>query len=90
MGKTESSENCKIVYSLEFSAAKTCGALCRSSAVLCLLAQILTVLVWKQSIEGYPCLAKDYYIDRQNTQLNFFEKISTGGGKKAPQITPLG
>ena len=45
MGKTKSSENCKIVYSLEFSAAKTRGALCRSSTVLCLLAQILTVVV---------------------------------------------
>ena len=27
---------------------------------------------------------KDYYIDGQNTQLIFFEKMSTGGGKKAP------
>ena len=35
-------------------------------------------------------LGKDYYIDGQNTQLIFFENISTGGGKKAPQITPRG
>ena len=27
---------------------------------------------------------KDYYIDGQNTQLIFFEKMSTGGGKRAP------
>ena len=27
-------------------------------------------------------LGKDYYIDGQNTQLIFLEKISTGGGKK--------
>ena len=33
-------------------------------------------------------LGKDYYIDGQNTELIFF--ISTGGGKKAPQITPRG
>ena len=31
-------------------------------------------------------LTKDYYIDGQNTQLIVFEKMSTGGGKKAPQI----
>jgi hypothetical protein len=35
-------------------------------------------------------LCKDYYIDGQNTPLIFFEKISTGGGKKTPQITPRG
>ena len=35
-------------------------------------------------------LSKDYYIDGQNTQLIFFEKMSTGGGKMAPQITPQG
>ena len=35
-------------------------------------------------------LAKDYYIDGQNTQLIFFEKNTTGGGKKAPQITSRG
>ena len=28
---------------------------------------------------------KDYYIDGQNTQLIFFEKMSTVGGKKAPK-----
>ena len=34
---------------------------------------------------------KDYYTDGQNTQLTFFEKKkSTGGGKKAPQITHRG
>ena len=33
---------------------------------------------------------KDYYIDKQNTQLIFFEKMTTGGGIKAPQITPRG
>jgi hypothetical protein len=32
---------------------------------------------------------KDYY-DGQNTQLIIFEKMFTGGGKKAPQITPQG
>ena len=35
-------------------------------------------------------LTKDYYIDGQNTQLIFFEKMSSGGGKKDPQITPQG
>jgi hypothetical protein len=35
-------------------------------------------------------LDKDYYIDGQNTQLFFFEKNSTGGGKKARHITPRG
>ena len=30
---------------------------------------------------------KDYYIA---TQLIYFYQISTGGGKKAPQITPWG
>ena len=56
MGKTKSSENCKIVYSLEFSAAKTRGALCRSSTVLCLLAQILTVVVCLavHTVSNYP------------------------------------
>ena len=29
-------------------------------------------------------LGKDYVIDGQNTQLIYFEKMSTGGGKKAP------
>ena len=33
-------------------------------------------------------LAKDYYIDGQNTQQIFFEKMSTWGGKQGPQITP--
>ena len=32
------------------------------------------------------CLSKDYYIDGQNTQLIFFEKYTTGGGKKAPKL----
>ena len=31
---------------------------------------------------------RDYYIDGQNTQRIFFEKMTTGGGKKAPQFTP--
>ena len=31
-------------------------------------------------------LAKDYYIDGQNTQLIFFEKNTTGGGP--PNYTP--
>ena len=36
-------------------------------------------------------LFKDYYIDGQNTKWIFFEKKNqTGGGKKPPQITPLG
>ena len=35
-------------------------------------------------------LTKDYYIDGQNTQLIFFEKMSTGGGKQGPQIIPRG
>ena len=35
-------------------------------------------------------LVKDYYIDGLNTQLSFFEKMTTRGGKKAPQITPQG
>ena len=35
-------------------------------------------------------LSKDYCIDGQNTQLIFFEKNTTGGGKKTPQITPRG
>ena len=35
-------------------------------------------------------LDKDYYIDGQNTQLIFFETITTGGGKKDHQITPRG
>ena len=33
---------------------------------------------------------KNYYIDGRNTQLISLEKMSTGGGKKAPQITPQG
>ena len=33
---------------------------------------------------------KNYHIDGQNTQLIFFEKMTTGGGKKARQITPQG
>ena len=32
-------------------------------------------------------VAKDYYVEGQNTQLIFFEKMTTGGGKKAPKIT---
>ena len=35
-------------------------------------------------------LGKDYYIDGQNTQLISLEKMSTGGGNEAPQITPKG
>ena len=35
-----------------------------------------------------PYYPKDYYIDGQNTQLIFFEKISTGGGEKAPKLHP--
>ena len=35
-------------------------------------------------------LTKDYYKDGQNTWLIFFEKISTGGGKKAPKLHPRG
>ena len=35
-------------------------------------------------------LVKDYYIDGQNTQLIFFEKMSTWGGKQGPQITSRG
>ena len=33
-------------------------------------------------------LTKNYYIDGQNTQPIFFEKITTGGGKKAPKLHP--
>ena len=35
-------------------------------------------------------LYKDYYIDGRNTHLISLEKMSTGVGKKAPQITPGG
>ena len=38
----------------------------------------------------YEGLFNDYYIDGQNTQLIFFEKNLTVGGKKANQITPRG
>ena len=38
----------------------------------------------------YDWQTKDYYIDERNTQMISFEKMSTGGGKKAPQITPRG
>ena len=33
---------------------------------------------------------KDYYIDGQNTQLIFFEKMSPGDGNKAPKLHPGG
>ena len=33
---------------------------------------------------------KDYYIDGQNTQLIYFLKNSTGGGKQAPKLHPGG
>ena len=33
------------------------------------------------------CLAKDYYIDGQNTQLIFFEKMTNEGVKMPTQIT---
>ena len=32
--------------------------------------------------------SKDYYIDGQNTQLIFFEKNSTRGGKRPPKLHP--
>ena len=35
-------------------------------------------------------LFKNYYIDGQKTQLIFFEKMTTGGGKKAPKLHPWG
>ena len=41
-------------------------------------------------VSAATALGKDYYIDGRNTQLISFEKMSTGGGKKAPQITPRG
>jgi hypothetical protein len=45
------------------------------------------VVMHQMVIEG---AAKDYFIDGQNTQLIFFEKISTGGGKLGPQIIHRG
>ena len=41
-------------------------------------------------VSAATALGKDYYIDGRNTQLISFEKMSTGGGKKVPQITPWG
>ena len=34
-------------------------------------------------------LGKDYYLDGQNTQLNFFGKITTWEGKKTPKLHAL-
>ena len=42
-------------------------------------------LIWSLVVT----LPKDYYIDGQNIQLIFFEKMTTGEGKR-PQITPRG
>ena len=36
---------------------------------------------------GETDYAKDYYIDGRNTQPIFIFKMTTGGGKMAPQIT---
>jgi hypothetical protein len=43
-----------------------------------------------QSVKKELILTKDYYIDGQNTQLICFEKMSTGGGKRAPKLHPRG
>ena len=45
--------------------------------------QIFSANIW-------ICLAMDYYIDGQNTQLIYFLKDSTGGGKQALKLHPGG
>ena len=42
----------------------------------------------ENSSTSIAIVGKDYYIDGQNTQMIFLFKMTTGGGKKAPQITP--
>ena len=48
------------------------------------------VLAWTKSRPNHYDLTKDYYIDGQNTQLIFLEKIQLWEGKRPPQITHRG
>ena len=46
--------------------------------------------VVQEQVKCLMSLGKDYYIDGQNTQLIYFLKNSTGGGKQAPKLHPGG